>query len=190
MILLVDIDNVLNNFTETVLQYYNTDNNTKHTISDITQYGMEHALDIPFEKLVKYFESEYVLHNCTPQPMAQKYLKILNELCDVYIVTAREWIQLSNIKRWFNRYYPFITDNQIIRCRDKHMVHGDIRIDDHLDNLLNCADGRIVFDYPWNRDIDDKSNFLYRVANWEECFCTVMIMLGYDAKTIDKYKKG
>ena len=184
MILLVDIDNVLNNFTETVLQYYNTEHDTKHTINDINQYGMEHALNIPFETLITYFESDKVLWNCTPQPMAQKYLKILNELCDIYIVTAREWSQLKDIKKWFEKYYPFISDTQMIRCRDKHMVRGDIRIDDHLDNLLNCPDGRVIFDYPWNRNIDDETNFLYRVTDWEHCFSTVMMMLGFDKKTI------
>ena len=187
MTVIVDIDNVLNNFTETVLAHYNKDYNTNHKIEDINRYSMEDALNIPFHTLNKYFTSNRVLSECIPIKDSQKYLKILNQMADVYIVTAREWTQLEHITDWFSKYFPFIEDRQIIRCRDKHIIQGDIRIDDHLDNLLNCFGGRIVFDYPFNRNIDDMSNFIYRAYNWKDCFSMTMLMLGFDSKTIIQY---
>lgn len=185
--LLVDIDNVLNNFTETVLKYYNRDFQTEYKMENIYKYSMEETLNIPFEVLYKYFSSPEVLNNCKPLKDAQKYLKILNELTYTYIVTARDWIQMVNMDNWFNTFYPYLKSEQIIRCRDKHMVQGDIRIDDHYDNLKYCKGGRILFNYPFNKDIDLTDSLIYRVNNWEECFSSCMLMIGYNPSEIHKY---
>ena len=185
--LLVDIDNVLNNFTETVLKYYNRDFQTEYKMENIYKYSMEETLNIPFEVLYKYFSSAEVLNNCKPLKDAQKYLKILNELTNTYIVTARDWIQMVDMDNWFNTFYPYLKSEQIIRCRDKHMVQGDIRIDDHYDNLKYCKGGRILFNYPFNRDIDLTDSLIYRVNNWEECFSSCMLMLGYNPSEIQRY---
>ena len=185
--LLVDIDNVLNNFTETVLKYYNRDFQTEYKMENIYKYSMEETLNIPFEVLYKYFSSAEVLNNCKPLKDAQKYLKILNELTNTYIVTARDWIQMVDMDNWFNTFYPYLKSEQIIRCRDKHMVQGDIRIDDHYDNLKYCKGGRILFNYPFNKDIDLTNSLIYRVNNWEECFSSCMLMMGYNPSEIKKY---
>ena len=185
--ILVDIDNVLNNFTEVVLHHYNADHNTSYRLEDIHIYSMEDTFNIPFSVLYEYFVSPEVLNDCKPLKDARKYLRLLNELSQIYIVTARDWKQLISIDEWFNEHYPFINSTQIIRCRDKHMVQGDIRIDDHFDNLKYCNGGRILFNYPFNQDIDLTDTLVYRVNNWEECFSACMLMMGYTPTTIQNY---
>ena len=188
--LLVDIDNVLNNFTETVLNFYNKDYNTHFHMSDIYKYSMEETLGIPYKTLYKYFTNVELLNACQPLKDAQKYLKILNELTIMYIVTARDFRQLCDIDLWFERNYPFIKTEQIIRCRDKHLVQGDIRIDDHYDNLKYSKGGKILFNYPFNENLDLSDTMVYRVSSWEQCFRATMLLLGYNETTIEHYITG
>ena len=52
---------------------------------------------------------------------------------------------------------------------------GDILIDDCLDNILNFSRGRILFDYPYNREVDDLTNFITRVHNWQQCYDVIKL---------------
>lgn len=188
--ILVDIDNVLNNFTETVLDLYNREHGTSHKMTDIYKYSMEETLNIPFNILYDYFVNEEVLDNCKPLKDAPKYLNILNNISKLYIVTARDWLQLLNIDKWFERNYPFIDNRQIIRCRDKHLVQGDIRIDDHYDNLRYAKGEKILFNYPFNSYIDLSNEMVYRVNNWEECFTACMSLMNYSTSQIEEITNG
>ena len=67
LIVLVDLDNVLNNFTEVILTHYNADHNTSHKLEDVKVYSMEDSLGIPFNTLYQYFISPDIillLFNC------------------------------------------------------------------------------------------------------------------------------
>lgn len=187
---LVDIDNVLNNFAETVLDFYNRDFGTNVQLEDVKEYSLENALGTTTEKLTKYFNDSKLLNACKPREGAIKYLKLLNDISDVYIVTARDFIQLVDIDDWFAKYYPYIQNQQLIRCRDKHLVQGDIRIDDHYGNLKACKGGRILFNYPYNANIDLSNEMIYRVNNWKECLTVCMTIMGYTPNTIDNYING
>lgn len=188
--ILIDIDNVLNNFIEVVLDVYNADHGTEFKVSDIKSYYVCDSLNIPQLIIYDYFYSEEVLKNCKPLKDSVKYLKILNELAKVYIVTARDWLQLLNINKWFSTNYPYIEDRQIIRCRDKHIIQGDIRIDDHYDNLKYAKGEKILFSYPYNADIDLSETMVYRVKNWQECFTACMSIMGYNPFQIENYIEG
>ena len=185
--ILVDIDNVLNNFAQLVVKFYNEDYKTNTTFEDVHEYSLENALNTTTEKLIPYFNSEELLIACEPPKGAQKYLKILNELSNIYIVTARDFKQLFNIDEWFTKWFPYIENQQLIRCRDKHLVQGDIRIDDHYDNLKASKCGKILFSYPYNANVDLTNELIYRVYNWEECFSACMLMMGYNPSTIKNY---
>ena len=186
---LVDIDNILNNFAQTFLDFYNRDNHTDFTMQDVTEYSFATSLKIPESALVTYFKNRKLLNSCEPLPDAIRYLRILNELANVYIVTAREFDQLIDIEAWFKLYYPYIESRQLIRCADKHMVKGDIRIDDHYKNLEHSNSAKILFNYPYNNTIDLTNELIYRVNNWEECFSACMLRMGYNPSDIDKYKQ-
>ena len=188
--ILVDIDNVLNDFAQKVIEYYNRDNDTTVSFNDVNEYSLENALNVTTDELIKYFNDEELLNSCVPPAGAQKYLKLLNELANIYIVTARDFKQLFNIDEWFAKWFPYIQNQQLIRCRDKHLVQGDIRIDDHYDNLKASKCGKILFSYPYNANVDLTNELIYRVYNWEECFSACMLMMGYSPTTINKYISG
>lgn len=180
MIVLCDIDNVLNNFTEACINKYNKDNGTQFTVDDVYTYDIASSLGVTDFKyfLDNYLLSPEVSDNCLPLADANTYLEKINKLCQLRIVTAREWCQLTNIYSWFQKHYPFITDKQIIRCQEKGLLRGDVLIDDSLDNILSFPTGRIVFDYKYNRDVDDLKHFIHRVHTWEECYNVIKLMNG------------
>jgi len=190
MITLVDIDNILNNFTETCLYLYNQNKGTSFRVPHITQYDIAESLHIVDKEEFRqgYLHNPTVVDYCRPLPEAPKYLEKITKLSQVYLVTARDWTQLTNIQAWVSKFYPFIKDSQIIRCQDKSMVRGDILIDDCLDNLVSFPGGKIVLDYPWNRysvedyDIDiplvpDLTNFIFRTTDWKHIYQTIKIMI-------------
>lgn len=180
MIVLCDIDNVLNNFTECCVNKYNKDNGTEFTIDDVYTYDIGRSLGVEdFDHFLNnYLLSPEVSNSCIPLENSITYLEKVNKLCQLYIVTARDWAQLSNIYIWFQKYYPFITDGQIIRCQEKGLIRGDVLIDDSLDNILSFPAGRILFDYKYNRNINDIEHFITRVHTWEECYNVLKLMKG------------
>lgn len=180
MIALCDLDGVLNNFVQVCLDKFNKENNTHHVIEDIYTYDI--ATSLGFQDF-KYFLDNYLLaadvaENCQPLEDAIKYLELVNNMLDLRIVTAREWCQLTHIFEWFQQHFNYIKDKQIIRCQEKRLVRGDVLIDDSLDNILSFPAGRILFDYRYNRDVDDLQNFINRVKNWEECYNVLKLMNG------------
>jgi 5'(3')-deoxyribonucleotidase len=179
MILLVDIDGVLNNFVEVCVRMYNEAYGTEHDYKSVTTYDIASSLGIENWDafLNNYILSSRITDACEPTPEAPKYLRLINEICTLYWVTARNWCQLTNINNWKEKFYPFINDRQIIRCQDKNLIMGDILVDDSLDKLLSFSRGRICFDRPYNRDIDDNTNFITRVHNWQECYDVIKLKL-------------
>lgn len=181
MIALVDIDNVLNNFGQTVVNAYNNEYNTLFRLCDMVNYDMFSCMqpnNLTYEKFCdKYFTGNLYCDEAVPLPDSIQGLCELNSLCETYLVTSREMGELPNIMKWLYSNYPFIKDEQLIRCKNKNLINGDILIDDCLDNILNFSRGRIVFDYPWNRNIDDKTNFIHRAYNWEDILNIIKLKL-------------
>lgn len=177
MITLVDIDNVMNNFTETCVNIYNENYGTNYKHTDIVTYDIASCLGPANweDFLNNYLLSPKITDACIPLPEAPHYLELINKICELYVVTARDWSQLINIRLWLKKYFPFLEDWQIIRCRNKNLIMGDILIDDCLDNILNFSRGRILFDYPYNREVDDLTNFITRVHSWQECYDVIKL---------------
>ena len=49
MIIACDVDNVLNNLTESILKVYNSDHNDNLKVEDITSYGIENFVKPEFK---------------------------------------------------------------------------------------------------------------------------------------------
>ena len=53
-------------------------------------------------------------------------------------------------------------------CRQ--IVKGDILVDDGLHNLYDGSYIKVLFDKPWNRNVDKSklTDIIHRVHNWDE----------------------
>lgn len=174
----VDIDNVLNDFTDTVLRLYNQDHGTSFSVSNITTYDIAHSIGIhPEEFVTNYIDHPRTAKYCKPLSGSQEGLRYLNDRYTVNVVTARSWEQLLDIEDFFGNYFPYIKSSQIIRCVDKYKVPADILIDDCLSNIMSWPCGRILLDYPWNRGINDSEHLIFRVPDWKGIINIVNLML-------------
>ena len=71
------------------------------------------------------------------------------------------------------RYYPFLNWKDIIITADKHLIRGDVLIDDGVHNLLGGDYRKILVTAPYNESFDAEANGMIRVSSWEEIYRAV-----------------
>lgn len=95
-------------------------------------------------------------------------LKILNEGYNLFVVSSA--LEFPNSLKekydWLNKWFPFITWQQIVFCGLKTIINGDIIIDDHFKNLDYFKGQTILFSQHHNYGQDNKNH--QRVNNWDE----------------------
>ena len=173
MIIGVDCDSVLNNLTERVLEVYNADNDDNLTIEDITDYYMENFVKPECRKdFYKIFSDKRVWKGIKVIDNCVEVLKKYHELGHtIYIVTATEPSNMTKKGSWLSRVFPFLNIRKSLICiHKKQLLSGniDVLIDDSLKNLIGGDYKKIVLDYAWNRNIDDKEHNLIRCKDWLE----------------------
>ena len=65
---------------------------------------------------------------------------------------------------------PEIPWSHVVVANNKSLVKGDILVDDGLHNLYNGNYIKVIFDKPWNREVDKSklTDIIHRIHNWEE----------------------
>ncbi len=65
---------------------------------------------------------------------------------------------------------PEIPWSHVIVTSNKSLVKGDVLVDDGLHNLYEGSYIKVLFDKPWNREVDkDKlTDIIHRIHNWDE----------------------
>ena len=151
---LIGFDNVVNTFTEYLLDVYNKRTGCRLQLADIREYDLEKyigAYGMTIFKEEGFFEA---VPEKNGSLQALKYL-IESKDYDVYIVSACGSNQeLEEKFRWFDRYLPQFNKNRILRCKEKELISGDVLIDDCVANLDRCAPYMrgILMNMPFNED--------------------------------------
>lgn len=173
MIILCDIDNVVNNLTETILKIYNEESDDILTKEDITEYYIENFVKPQYkENFHEYFLRKEVWKKCELIPDCQKYIsKLFNDGHDIYFCTATEMKNAPKKESYLQRTFPYINiRKKLIVCQNKKMIKADLLIDDCLNNFGGQPYG-IILDYAWNRNGADKIECeWHRANNWEEIY--------------------
>ena len=168
----IDLDNILNNLTETLLEFYNRDYQDNLTLEDITEYKMDKFVKKGC-KITDYFKSDELWMRVLPIKQAQEYLKILNQDYDLRIVTASHLGDMPTKYRWIKVFYPFLKREQIWTVFDKQWIDCDILVDDCEGNLIEGNYYKIILDYPFNRKADDIKENIFRAYNFEDIFMEI-----------------
>lgn len=191
MIIACDVDNVLNNLTESVLKVYNADHNDNLKIKDIKSYGIEEYVKPEFKKgFPSLFLDKRVWKGISVMPGCVEVLKKWHDNGhEIYFVTATNTENMHKKAEWLQRTFPFMDVRKNLICmQKKQMLSGniDILIDDCIDNLDNGKYHSIVFDYPWNQDeyrvpgSPFNYRFLsHRAYNWEDVDRQLQITYDY-----------
>ena len=98
---------------------------------------------------------------------------------EVYLATSTDYENFSWKVEWIEKYFPFISKNNVICIHNKELLKCDIMIDDCLDNLINNTCKRIVIDHPWNQDeIKEQKYDIYRAYNFKDVIEIIQNMEG------------
>lgn len=98
---------------------------------------------------------------------AQDGVTLLTEIFDIYVVTATpNRYSMEGLLRakeeWLAEHFPEIKG--IISTTHKHLISGDIIVDDNPDNLEKHPGVAVLFSAPWNKT---ESRYT-RAHNWPE----------------------
>ena len=179
MRILVDMDDVLENFTECWVEYLNARYGTVVSITDITEWDMSHAFPTLSREQIysAEFEDDF-WDGFKPVPGAARVLeKLISEGHEIFIVTATSYQNVkAKMDRALFRFYPFLKWEQVVITSCKQMVKGDVLIDDGPHNLVNGEYGKILFSANHNRSVEADSIGAVRAENWDDVYREIQKM--------------
>ena len=191
MIILVDMDDVLECLLEAWLEYNNKKFNKDVKPDDIWEWDLSKAYPGHTKEEVYSAElDEGIWKTVKPMPGADEALrKLIADGHDLYIVTATLYETLrAKMDEVLFRYYPYLNWNQVIITSNKHLIKGDVLVDDGPHNLTGGEYRKILFSAPHNRTFDEKSVGAVRVSTWEEAYeeiCKIDLEMKSEKRTED-----
>jgi 5'-nucleotidase len=153
MRILIDMDDVMADAVERFFGWYERDFGVRYTRADIHGRKLyeivppEHrqtVLMYPHQK--GFFKDLPVIEN------AKEIIEVLNNVHEIYVVSAAMEFKHSLYDKfeWLDEHFPFIPWKRRVFCGDKHLIKGDVLIDDHDFNLSVFTGKPIVFSAPHN----------------------------------------
>lgn len=177
--LLLDIDEVVcfAGFLPAINEFLGTN----YQINDFTDYYIDEVA-IPKEKFAEfneYLNSINLYDKAVLLPGAVETIEILNRLYNIYpLSSCINELNIQGSGRLFADKYDFLLSNlptldprKFIFTSSKHLIKGDIQIDDSLSKLKNDIPTRILFPSYHNRDIQKdqiaQEGIIKAGDNWE-----------------------
>ncbi|MFS4468758.1 5' nucleotidase, NT5C type [Maribacter sp. 2210JD10-5] len=153
MVIFVDMDEVIADTYGAHIEIYNKEFNGNLT--------SESCMGNEVWKMVPEAHQESVRKHATRRgffkdlkviPNSQKVLQKLSKKYEVYIASAAMQFpnSLEEKSDWLDEYFPFIPWQNRILCGHKHVLKGDILIDDRSYNLQHFEGRGIQFTSPHN----------------------------------------
>lgn len=176
MTILVDMDDTIENLGLAWVDYLNRKYDKNVNWYDIRKWDMQIPYpDLTEEQIYGALNDEELWDNVTAKEDASHYLKkLMDEGNKVYIVTASWYTTiLPKMERCLFKLFPFLTWSQVIVVLDKHMIKGDILIDDNPLNLVGGDYFGVLFTAPHNIEYDDSSTDIVRVDNWKSAYLII-----------------
>lgn len=167
MVIFVDMDEVIADTFGAHIELYNRDFNDQLTAAMCE--GSEVWQNVPAERQAsvrKHARVPGFFRNLRPIANSQKVLKKLSQKSDLYIASAAMQFpnSLEEKSEWLDEHFPFIHWKKRILCGDKHILKGDVLIDDRSYNLENFEGRTLLFTSPHNIN----TNGFERVNSWTE----------------------
>lgn len=167
MRIFIDMDEVMADTYGMHLQLYNSEFGAELTLEECT--GNEIYDMVPEECLASVREHVWqdgFFRGLNPIEDSQRVVKKLFDKHDVYIASAAMQFPNSLVEKseWLDEHFPFITWERRILCGHKHVLQGDVLIDDRSFNLETFGGRSIMFSSPHNHNVTK----FERVNNWKE----------------------
>lgn len=180
MTILVDIDSTITNFGETLLRYLNRLYGTNYKYNNITSYDwFDRTFTQPWLPTEHDYFWDDVKVNDETVSTIESWVKQGHR---AYLVTASHFNSMLSykIKRTIEPFNPeLINERNIIIAQDKSIIHGDLMIDDCVDNLYSFNKVCICYAQPWNKEWP----YPFRYNDWDKINDVIQI---YSAFPWDK----
>lgn len=155
--IIVDLDGIVVNLISRWLQKYNDTYADNISVDKITKFDFDSLVKPECGKKIYDFLDYDTFRYCNPIPGAVEALKKLNDTHFIHIVSAHSAaIPSSAVAKyeWCQEYIPFIEQKKITICHQKHLIIGDVIIDDKYQTVAQCdVDmGAATIACPWNQD--------------------------------------
>lgn len=165
-VVLFDMDDVITDCLGGIIDEWNRQKGTNFQRKDVNKWDIDACLG---EGAHKIFFQKGFFENLKEKNESVKVITALIESTryDLYIATACQSVQEIEEKiRWLEKHIPEFNLNRFIACREKHMIRGDIIIDDRIENLDGCRRYMdcLLYDMPHNA----KSKKYVRIRNLED----------------------
>ena len=167
MTLFVDMDEVIADTYRAHIEKYNREFMESLTVEACM--GKEVWQSVPEdhqESVHQHARTEGFFLNLEPIADSQAVLRALSRKYEIYIASAAMQFPNSLWEKsiWLDDHFPFIHWKNRILCGDKHILKGDLLIDDRTYNLDTFNGKTLLFTSPHNIH----SNGHERVNNWLE----------------------
>ena len=172
MKILLDFDEVLNTMVSHWVDTLNCVYGTSVIFEDVIEWNMRKAFPtLTEDEIYNPLHLQTFWNNVEIMPGAKEGIqKLLSQGHEIYIVTSAHPDTIKWKAEWLQRELPEISWAQVIVANDKSLIKGDVLIDDGLHNLYRGNYKKVLFDKPWNRQVDKSklTDTIHRVHNWEE----------------------
>jgi 5'(3')-deoxyribonucleotidase len=174
----LDFDCILATTTQTWIDLYNRLTGQNVELEDIKEWNISKAVLPEHSELIfDLLFNKNLWRSIQPLPESQYYVSLLCKEYDVYVITNSHWETWSAKMEWLIKQYPFIDTHKVWVGAEKQMFGVDLLIDDYENNLINGHYSKILLDYPWNRNINDKEFGILRAYNWKEIYDYTKMLL-------------
>ena len=175
--LLIDLDDTIEDLLPAWISWLNKKYNTSVSPSDVASWDIQTFFPTLTSNMV--YQPLYINEfwkTVKPKKMACKYIKKLQKLgFKIYICTTSNFKTIyKKLIYIINRYFPFISWDQVIITSNKQMLNADILIDDGLHNLIGGSYKKILMNAPHNKNTDINCPTITRVDNWKEAFVEIL----------------
>lgn len=167
MILFVDMDEVMADTYGAHIEIYNQEFQECLTIEACMGREVWHTVPEDRQSSVRnHARNRGFFRNLKPMADSQEVLKELSKKYEVHIASAAMQFpnSLEEKSEWLDEHFPFIPWQQRILCGHKHILNGDILIDDRSYNLENFKGRSLLFTSPHNINVAG----FERVDSWKE----------------------
>jgi 5'(3')-deoxyribonucleotidase len=174
----LDMDGVLVDLLAGWLPYLNEITGKNLEQEDVNMWGLEDVYGIPFSKIRKPLHRPGFWEDLPPYTGAAFFVETLEEMGhDVYIATTPfpsdncAWGK----KMWVEKHLPFLAPTRIVLIHDKHLLRGDMLVDDKPENLVAFQGHRVLFNQPWNQSLKTGiiEQWFTRVSTYSDILATL-----------------
>jgi|SRR3989344_3702307 len=178
----IDFDDVINEFTDSLMDFYHKKYGKKVVREEIKNWDWGLYWGIDREEATKRVDEFHATHNLEdikPLENALESLKLLMKTHEVIIITGRPVRFKQKVQSWLKN--KINEELEIIHAGEWHKGQGaskaeickkldiPLLLEDAPDTAMDCANNGInviLFNKPWNHEV--KHKLIFRVENWKE----------------------